>query len=279
MSKSIILTQTPISRAINLGYIAKDKFIPGRLSLGYTRQQHTFLATVESLNLPEIKKILKKYSQNKISTITLLREGLACNLGAALSEVGIKEYYGDVFIGVSHFKKKGEIKAKYFYENVEGLCEGGLWIIAESICKGRNLEKTLISLLKNHQPKEIIFICPIASSIGINKIIQLFKNRKIKVTFVAWGALFGVSEKNLYDMPWGHKDTEPKDSRDQKTFVNIYGELLCVAGDFGNNYYAPYVAEKVYKEQLLEHKISPKIPSVKEILKTYKKEEFLIWDK
>lgn len=280
LSDSVILLQTPSSRAINLGFLQKTKsklnFVPGRLNLGQTRIYHTFLATVESLKLPRVKKILRQYSEDKISTITLLREGLACRLGTALSEVGIKTYFGDVFIGVSHTKVNGDIRAVYFYENIEGLCKKGLWIIAESICMGRNLEKTLVSLLNKNQPQEILFICPIASKIGIKKIAKILIQKGITATFVVWGALFGVSEQNWYDMPWGHKDTQAQDPRDQKTFVNMYSDKLCVAGDFGNNYYAPFVAQAVYKKQLKENRISPKIPTSKEVLKIYNKTELLI---
>lgn len=107
---SVILLQTPPSRAINVGYILNNKFIPGRLNFGVQRIQHTYQATIDSLSLPEIIKILGSYTENKISTVTIMREGLACN-------------------------------------------------------------------------KEIIFICPIASNIGIEKISNFLSKQKIKTTF------------------------------------------------------------------------------------------------
>ena len=82
---SIIQMQTAYSRAINVGFIKRNKFIPCRLNLGVTRQEHTFQATIESLSLPKVQKILKKYKAGNISTITILRETLACQIAQALN--------------------------------------------------------------------------------------------------------------------------------------------------------------------------------------------------
>ena len=76
-------------------------------------------------------------------------------------------------------------------------------------------------------------------------------------------------------MPWGHTDTEPLDTRDQKTFIDIYGSQLCVGGDFGNNYYSPTIAKALYEDQLKEHAITPHIPTSEEIKNIYSSEEIL----
>lgn len=274
-NRSIILMQTAYSRAINVGFIKKNKFVPCRMNLGVSRQSHTFLATVESLKLPKVQTILKKYKAQDISTITILRETLACQIGQALGLAGVNNYFGETFIGVTHIKQKGIITTSYKYENTEGLSRKGLWIIAESICVGRNLAKTMEELLSKNSPTEIIFICPIASQSGIENISKLIKKYNIAVTFVVWGALFGVDEKTFYDMPWGHNDTKAVDSRDKQTFINIYGPNLCVGGDFGNDYYCPSKARNLYKQQLKQFKIKPKIPSVEQVLASYKENELI----
>jgi hypothetical protein len=196
-------------------------------------------------------------------------------LGDALGEIGVSPHYGDAFIGATHVKGKGAIKTAYLYENTEGLVDKGLWIIADSICMGRNLLKTLEMLLTKFHPKEIILLAPLASGIGINAIGKLLHEKQVTVSFIAWGALFGVDEKTLYDMPWGHRDTIPFDARDQKIFVEMFGPKLCVGGDFGNDYYCPPLAEKLYHEQLQEHSIIPQIPLVEAVLNVYKKEEII----
>lgn len=273
--KSVIIMQTPSSRAINVGYIKGTKFIPCRENLGVIRQKHTFQATVDSLKLPEARKILKKYKTSKISTVSILREALACQLGLALAEVGIIDHYGDSFVAATHIKKNGNIITKYKYENIEGLCPNGLWVIADSICMARNLGATVKTLLSRHKPKEILFIAPIASSIGINTITNIVQKHKIPITFIVWGALFGVNKENLYDMPWGDEDTKPLDKRDQQTFIDMYGSNLCVGGDFGNDYYCPEIAKKLYHEQLKDLKIKPNFPSKKQILDIYKENELI----
>ncbi len=277
MSKpiSVILMQTRSSRALNVGYLKKNKFIPCRLNLGVERQNHTLLATIDSLKLPTAQKILKKFKAREISTVSILREALACQLGFALSKAGVINHFGDCFIGATHVKEQGTIVTKYQYENAEGLCKGGLWVIADSICVGRNLGKTMQSLLSKYQPQEVLFICPMASQLGIKNISRIVEKYHIPLTFIVWGAVFGVDKDNLYDMPWGHQDTKPLDLRDQKTFIKMYGSNLCVGGDFGNDYYCPSAAEKLYREQLREHNITPNIPSVKEVLAIYKDEELL----
>ncbi len=279
-NQSIYIIQSPASRAINVGFIQKKNghqtFVPGRLNFGVTREEQTFLSTVVSLKSKPIQQILKKYSPEKISTVTVLRETLACRLPTALREIGIRNHYGDAFIGATHIKGEGEIKTAYLYENTEGLVPDGLWILADSICVGRNTGATLASLLPKFNPKEIIILAPIASRRGMNEIGKATGTLGIPTTFIAWGALFGVDEKTLYDMPWGHKDTEALDERDQKLFVSMFGPRLCVGGDFGNDYYCPPVAKKLYDAQLAEHGIKPKIPSVDDVLKIYKKEELHI---
>lgn len=271
----IYLFQSPESRAINVGFIEKGKFIPGRLHYGIQRMLDTHIATTQSLQTPQIQKILKKYPSQKISTLVIMREAVACNVPLALFKAGIQDHYGDAFIGATHIKSKTGITAKYSYENTEGLVKDGLWIAVDSICMGRSFIPTLTSLFsKGFLPKEIIFICPICSRRGIETFTPLLKKHKIKATFLAWGALFGVGE-NLYDMPWGHKDTEVLDQRDYQTFIKMYGPNMCVGGDFGNYYFSPSLAEKLYKEQLKEHHISPKIPRVEEIRKIYHTSEIL----
>lgn len=276
----IIVIQTPETRALNLGYIVQsaqvEQFLPARLSFGAARGQHTFLGTIQSLQLPEIQKILKKYQPTQISTITLLRETLSCRLGEALFQAGVAGHFGDAFIGATHIKGDGAIRTDYQYENTEGLVPDGLWVIAESLCTGRNISATLNELLPKFSPKEIILIAPIASRRAIETVDAIVNKHKVKITYVAWGGLFGVDEKTLYDMPWGHPDTEAVDDRDRETFVNMYGAKLCMGGDFGNNYYSPTIAKQLYDDQLREHQIKPKFSSIKELLKTYKQNEFVL---
>jgi uracil phosphoribosyltransferase len=276
----IIGFQSKNTRGINLGFIQKsgksEKFIPARLNFGVRREQMTYQATLESLNLPKVKKILSKYSPNKISTVTVLRETLACRIGEALDEVGIKNHYGDAYIGATHIKDKGPIRTAYLYENIEGLEDKGLWVIAESFCTGRNLFATLTSLLAKLHPKEILFIAPIASRRAIEYIDEVLHKHKVHATYIAWGALFGVDEHTLYDMPWGHKDTEVIDERDKQVFIKMYSDTLCMGGDFGNNYFCPTLALSLYHKQLKDQKIKPKIPTAKEIYKIYAKDEFFL---
>lgn len=273
----IYLFQSPHTRALNVGFLTRKNnqltFTPGRLNFGGVRQQVTYTATIQSLNLPTIKKLLKKYKPKEISTITVLRETLACRLGDALYETGIRTHFGDAFVGAVHVKGKTEITTDYLYENTEGLIPNGLWIVADSICMGRNLAATLRSLLHKYAPREILFIATIASRRGINALSTIVAEKRIPATFVVWGALFGVDEKTLYNMPWGHKDTEPVDTRDQDFFISMYGPNLCVGGDFGNNYYSPPLAMKLYQEQLKVHKITPHFPQLSDISKTYKRGE------
>ena len=273
----IIVLQSPESRALNVGSIlvAKNKkiFTPGRLTLAHTREHLTYTTTVQSLQQPQVKKILAR--AKSISTITILRETLACRLGSALFEVGISRHYGDAFIGATHIKGDGDIKTAYLYENTEGLTPDGLWILADSICMGRNTSRAFSSLLAKFHPREILVLGPIASRRGINIISDVIATHAIPTTFVAWGALFGVDEKSLYDMPWGHKDTEPLYDRDQQFFLDMYGPKLCVGGDFGNDYYSPELAIDLYKTQLRDHSITPHIPSVSEALKVYTKKELV----
>ncbi|MBI4066104.1 hypothetical protein HY411_00145 [Candidatus Gottesmanbacteria bacterium] len=276
----IYVIQSPQSRAINVGYLQKTKgrlqFIPGRLNFGATREEDTFAATVQSLSLPQVKRILTRHKPENISTITVLRETLSCRLESALAAVGIDGHYGDAFIGASHVKDNGPIRTAYLYENTEGLTDKGLWIVADSICIGRNLIATMESLLQKFHPKEILFISPIASRRGIDGVGAVIAKKKIPTTFIAWGALFGVDKKTLYDMPWGHPDTEPLEKRDQKLMILTYGNKLCMGGDFGNNYYCPPLAKKLYMEQLSTHSIRPKIPSAASVLQRYKREEFIL---
>lgn len=276
----IVGIQSPQTRSVNVGYIEKNKnkstFIPCRLNLGGFREQMVLEATIQSLSLPYISKIISKYDSNKISTITILREALACHLSIALSLAGINNHFGDCFVGANHIKKANSITTSYKYENKEGLNKEGLWIIADSVAAGRNLVATLKSLLSQYQPNELLFIIPTGNRWGINKISQLVAKYKIKSTFLVWGALFGLNPVNRYDEPWGLHDCEPIDVRDQKTFVDMYGPNLCVGGDFGNDFYCVSSALKLYKDQLKELKIIPKIPKVKDLLKTYNESEFAV---
>lgn len=271
----IYLFQSPETRALNVGHIQGKSFLPGRLLFGPAREDYTYQATMQSFQLPEIAKLLKKYKPSDISTITLLRETLACRLGSALYDVGIHGHFGDAFIGANHVKNGHDIKTAYSYENIEGLTKSGLWIIADSICMGRNLASTLASLLTQFKPQEMLFIAPIASRIGIDILGEILDKYQVPATFVAWGALFGVDEKTRYNMPWGHKDTEPVDVRDQQTFISMYHPELCMGGDFGNNYYCPPLALDLYHAQLKELGITPKIPTVAEIQKIYSPEEII----
>lgn len=276
----IILLQSPESRALNVGFIQKSgktkRFVPGRLNFGPQREVDTYRAAVRTLQLSDVRKILGKYPPAAISTVTVLRETLACRLGSALTEIGLAGHFGDAFIGASHIKGKGEVKTAYFYENIEGLVNHGLWVIAESICVGRNLVATLDSLLSKFRPQEILMICPIASREGINHVGKIIEHHKVSATFVAWGALFGVDAVTKYDMPWGHPDTEPLDKRDQNLVVSMYGDKLCMGGDFGNNYYCPPLARKLYHEQLNKYHIHPKIPPVMKIERIYQTGEILV---
>lgn len=276
-NQPIYVFQSPRTRAINVGFIdkAKNKFVPGRLNFGVQRELDTAAATIQSLKLLPIKRIIKRFVPRDISTVTVLRETLACRLGRALFEIGATPHFGDAFIGASHIKGDGTIKTAYLYENIEGLTPNGLWIIADSICIGRNLAATMKSLLSKFHPKELLFIAPICSRVGINNIGAICAQNKIPTTFVAWGALFGVDAKTLYDMPWGHPDTEPLDKRDQDLMVSIYGKNLCMGGDFGNNYYCLSLALKLYHAQLKQHQIKPKIPTATEVLNIYKSAEIL----
>jgi hypothetical protein len=258
-----------------VGFINGNHFIPARLNFGSVRARHTFTAMCETLQLPEILKIITEYEPGDISTITVLRETLSCRLGDALFEIGVKEHFGDAFIGAHHIKSNEGIKTAYSYENIEGLKDGGLWVIADSICMGRNLLATLHALLTKMSPKEIILVAPIASKIGIEAVGMLVQKHTVPITFVAWDALFGVDAKTKYDMPWGHPDTVPIDSRDQELFRQIYGPNLCMGGDFGNNYYCPSRALTLYEAQLKEHKIVPKIPTVKDVLKIFAPDELV----
>ncbi len=267
------------TRAMQVGYIQTSKkaqtFVPGRLNFGVIRQKDTFESTKESLQLPEISMILSKYSPDQISSVTLLRETISCDVGRALFEIGVHNHFGDAFIGATHIKGDGDIRTAYLYENTEGLTPDGLWIIAESFCIGRNLAETMKSLLSKFSPKEIIFVAPLASRRAINFVGEIIASKNIPTSYVAWGGLFGVDEKTLYDMPWGHQDTEPADERDKDTFIKMYSKDLCVGGDFGNNYYSPTIARALYHEQLKEHAITPKIPTIQELLQIYKSEELI----
>lgn len=292
----IIVLQTPFTRALNLGFLEGDgrglKFVPGRLNLGYQRGQDTYEGILESLRLLEVFEILLRHGPENISTLTILREALACRLPEALEEIGIEGHHGDAFIGAKLVKSrqrrdadpelvewvKGQrIKASYYYENLEGLKNGGLWIIADSICKGRTLTLVMERLLSRYHPSEILFIGPIASRIGINAVGEVIAKHAIPTTFVAWGALFGVDGKTQYDMPWGHRDTEVLDMRDRDLFVSIYGPDFCMGGDFGNNYFCPSLARRYYEEKLRAQNITPRIPSAEKILQIYTpSEEILI---
>ncbi|HEX7542758.1 MAG TPA: hypothetical protein VF385_01610 [Patescibacteria group bacterium] len=276
----IVGMQSPQTRSLNVGYIEKNKnkstFIPCRLNLGGFREQMTQEATIQSFLLPYISKIISKYDSNKISTITILREALACHLSITLFQAGINSHFGDCFVGANHIKKANSITTSYKYENKEGLNKEGLWIISDSIAAGRNLTATLKSLLSQYQPNELLFIIPIGNRWGINKISQLVAKHKVKSTFLVWGALFGLNPVNRYDEPWGLSDCEPIDVRDQKTFVDMYGPNLCVGGDFGNDFYCVSSALKLYEDQLKGLKILPKIPKEKDLLKIYNQSEFAV---
>lgn len=278
----ILVFQSAFTRAINLGFLEREgknlQFVPGRLNLGCRRAQDTYEGVLESLNLPEVFEILLRHGPENISTVNILREALACWLPEALFEIGIESHYGDAFIGAKLVKPEGsseeKIKAAYYYENLEGLGDGGLWIIADSICKGRTLALVMERLLSRYHPAEILFVCPIASRIGINAVGEVIAAHSIPTTtFVAWGALFGVDEKTEYDMPWGHKDTEVLDPRDRDLFVSIYGPDFCMGGDFGNNYFCPSLARKYYEERLKAHHLTPRFPSAGEILRIYPHDE------
>lgn len=276
----ILLFQSPSSRAINVGYIenlnGKKAFIPGRANFGAGRIIVTHQATIETLQTPFVQEILKKYKAQDISTLTIMREAIACNLPVALQEAGIKKHYGDAFIGATHIKNKGAIYTDYIYENTEGLVKDGLWIAADSICMGRSFLETINSLFsKGFIPKEIIFIMPLGARKGIEHFTEILQQNNVKASFISWGALFGVAD-NLYDMPWGHPDTEVLDERDKETFIKMYSDKLCVGGDFGNAYFSPYKAEEFYKNQLSELSITPNIPTAEEILKIFKNDEVLI---
>lgn len=277
---TIIVMQSPYSRALNVGYVqtsATDKkFVPGRLNLGAARELDTYQATIESCNMPEIQTILNKYQPDHISTITLLRETLSCRIGSALYEAGIRMHYGDAFIGTTHIKGEGEIKTAYLYENIEGLRAGGLWILADSICMGRNTGATLDQLFGKIKPDELIVLAPIASRVGIDEIGAKIAKHGIHATFIAWGGLFGVDEKTRYDMPWGHKNTEALDKRDQDLMIKTYGTNICMGGDFGNDYYCPTLALSLYYEQLKEHKVTPQIPMADEIMSLYHEDEIIV---
>jgi hypothetical protein len=277
---TIIGIQSPSTRALTVGFFQKTgktiDFIPCRLNFGSERQADCFTATVESLLLPHIQKILKKYKPEHISTVTILRETFACNLPIALSKAGIPMHYGDCFIGANHIKTGTSITTSYTYENVEGLYTEGLWVMADSIAEGRNLKATLTSLLSKYHPKEIILICPFANRLGVNNVSAIIKSFGIPVTFVVWGALFGLEPTMHYDEPWGLPDCEPLDNRDRDTFVSIYGKTLCVGGDFGNDFFCPSLAMDLYNNQLKKQHIIPKIPSVKKILSIYRKNEFVV---
>ncbi|HYK08192.1 MAG TPA: hypothetical protein VEW42_01680 [Candidatus Eisenbacteria bacterium] len=276
---SIFIFQSPYSRAINVGFIKKSNkptFIPGRLNYGVPRMLDTHEATVQILQTAVAKKILKKYIPEKISTLVIMREAVACNLPVALARSGITNHYGDAFIGATHIKGAGPIRTDYRYENTEGLTKNGLWIVADSVCMGRSFLPTFTSLFaQGFIPKEILFILPLATRRGIEVFAPLLKKHGIHATFVAMGALFGVGD-NLYNLPWGHPDTEPLDTRDQDVFVRMYNDKLCVGGDFGNYYFAPPLAKEFYNDQLKELRITPHIPSAKEVFRIYTKEELLM---
>lgn len=270
----------PHIRALTVGFvksISKDKkqFIPSRLHLGAPRMEDAFQATIETLRLTKAQSILSRYDPSEISTITLLRETLALNLPVALYHAGVHSHFGDCFIGANHVKTQGKITTAYTYENVEGLNPNGLWVLSDSIAAGRNLIATMTSLLSKFTPSEILMIVPIGNRWGINKLGEVLHSFGIKTTFFVWGALFGLNPENRYDEPWGLPDCEPVDDRDQKTFISMYSKNLCVGGDFGNDFYCPPLARKLYDEQIRSLSIIPKIPTVKKILDTYRKEEIL----
>jgi hypothetical protein len=276
----IVLFQSQYSRAINVGFLSMqdhtETFIPGRLNFGTRRIRHTVSATLQTFGIPPISAVIGKYPPERISTITLLREALAYGVGSALYDIGVREHYGDVFIGANHVKNGTDITTAYQYENIEGLAPGGLWIVADSICVGRNLIATLASLFAKTVPEEILFIAPIASRSGIDTVAAEVAKQGIPATFVAWGALFGVDARTRYDMPWGHPSTEPLDARDRDTFLSMYGPELCVGGDFGNAYYCPPRARALYEDQLKTHGIVPRIPDPSAIRARYHTGELLV---
>jgi hypothetical protein len=272
--------QSNATRSLTVGYIqktgTKELFIPCRLNLGATREADTYLATIQSLSLPPFRALLSAVDSLTLSTITLLRETLACRLSSALFAAGVETHYGDCFIGANHIKTETGITTSYTYENVEGLCTDGTWVIADSIAAGRNLIATLASLLGKYHPKELIFIVPIGNRWGIEQVAAEVARHGCKATFVVWGALFGLNPANKYDEPWGLPDCEPIDPRDQEFFVSMYGKNLCVGGDFGNDYYCPPLAQKLYEKQLTELGITPKTPTVDEVYAVYTKEEIIV---
>ncbi|MFH0750177.1 MAG: hypothetical protein V1917_04685 [Candidatus Gottesmanbacteria bacterium] len=275
----IIGFQSKETRALTVGYIKKnhnkERFISCREHVGALREEDAFTATVQSLQLSPIQELLKRYEPHAISTITLLRETIACRLSSALYYAGIKIHHGDCFIGANHIKTGTSITTSYAYENTEGLCENGLWVIADSIAAGRNLIATLNSMLGKYHPKELVFIVPIGNRWGINEVSRVVAEHDVKATFVVWGALFGLNPENKYDEPWGLPDCEPIDIRDKETFVSIYGKHLCVGGDFGNDYYCPALAKKLYEKQLEELQIIPNIPTAEHIRSLYSSEEII----
>lgn len=271
----IYMMQSRDSRAINVGLIKKDEFVPGRLFLGSPRAEAVARATIQTLQLQEAQEIINRYPPSSVSTVTLLREALAHSLPNSLYHAGLETHFGDAFVGVTHDKSGGKIVANREYANIEGLRTDGLWIVADSICMARNLHNVMESLLEDNHPDEIIYLSSIASRRGIREIGRLTAEKGIPTTFFAWGALFGVNDENLYDMPWGHPDTEPLDERDRDTFVEMYGIRLCVGGDFGNDYFAKGKALELYEAQLREHGVTPNIPTVGKILDRYSREEIL----
>lgn len=276
----IIGFQSAHTRALTVGYISREKdkesFIPCRLNLGAIREEDAFQATVQSLQLPPIHSFLTRQDPMTISTVTLLRETVSCHLSSALFSAGIPTHYGDCFIGANHVKTATSITTSYAYENTEGLYEDGYWIIADSIAAGRNLIATLKSMLGKYHPKELLFIVPIGNRWGINEVSSIVAEHHIPATFVVWGALFGLNPANRYDEPWGLPDCEPIDERDQRTFISMYSKNLCVGGDFGNDFYCPALAKKLYDKQLNDLQITPHIPSVETILKTYGRHELIV---
>ncbi len=275
----IIGFQSKETRALTVGYIhkrgKKETFIPCREHFGALREEDAFSATVQSLSLSPIQKMLHAHDPYTISTITILRETVACRLSSALFYAGIPAHYGDCFIGANHVKSATSITTSYAYENTEGLCTDGCWVIADSIASGKNLIATLRSLLGKYHPKELIFIVPIGNRWGINEVSRVVADYSVPTTFVVWGALFGLNPENHYDEPWGLPDCEPIDKRDQQTFVSMYSPTLCVGGDFGNDYYCVALAKNLYKKQLADLHITPNIPTAKFIRSVYASEEIL----
>lgn len=275
----IIGFQSKETRALTVGYIERHKegerFVPCREHLGALREEDAYRATIQSLTIPSIQTLIRQYGPEEISTVTLLRETVACHLSSALFEAGISEHFGDCFIGANHIKTETSITTSYAYENTEGLRQDGCWIIADSIAAGRNLIATLHSLLGHYHPKELLFIVPIGNRWGINEVDRVVTSYHVRATFVVWGALFGLNPENHYDEPWGLPDCEPIDTRDQDTFVSMYGKQLCVGGDFGNDYYCPPLARDLYHRQLSALHITPAIPSADAIRKIYAPDEII----